>query len=500
MGDRGGVGRLLGLVAFVGTAAVAGPLLRAQLAPWTSPFPLILTPERAQAFALAAEKRLPYVPGEVVIKFRDGVGVAAQSRALQALRDEPPASNLEWQDGVALLRDRREFNAEILASQLASQPEVEYAEPNYLYRSTAIPNDPSFSTRQWNFGALDLPRAWDINPGGNPNLIVAIVDTGVTTVSQSFTFPTWNGVGIENVSVPFAVNPDLSASRHTGARDFVFWGGAVLDMTGHGTHVSSTVGEDTNNRLAGAGIAYQTRIMPLKACLGYWEVQFILSSSGVPGAAPRNAGGCPSSAIAQAIQYAADAGAKVINLSVGGPAPSVTIQNALRYAVGRGAFVAIAAGNSFEVGNPIEYPGGYAPAIEGAMSVGAVGPSLARAFYSNTGAHVEIAAPGGSSREGGSAGLIWQSTLSPGDLDERFVLFPRFDRYFEVGYQGTSMATPHVAGIAALLMAQGVTDPAAVEALIKATARDLGSPGRDNEFGFGLVQPRAALFGFGVGR
>ena len=80
------------------------------------------------------------------------------------------------------------------------------------------------------------------------------------------------------------------------------------------------------------------------------------------------------------------------------------------------------------------------------------------------------------------------------------MVFPRFDRYVETPFQGTSMAAPHVAGTAALIMSQGVTDPAAVEALIKATARDLGPPGRDDDYGFGLVQPRAALFGFGVAK
>jgi subtilisin family serine protease len=75
---------------------------------------------------------------------------------------------------------------------------------------------------------------------------------------------------------------------------------------------------------------------------------------------------------------------------------------------------------------------------------------------------------------------------------------PRFDRYDLIGYQGTSMASPHVAGLAALLMSQGVTDPAAIEALIKQTAKDLGQPGRDDLFGFGLIQPRAALFGRGI--
>jgi serine protease len=157
-------------------------------------------------------------------------------------------------------------------------------------------------------------------------------------------------------------------------------------------------------------------------------------------------------------------------------------------------------GNEFEEGNPVNYPAADAQFIDGAMSVGAVGRSLRRAFYSSTGSHIEVAAPGGDVLDGGVAGTIWQATISPFDSDPELVTFPRFDRYVEKPQQGTSMAAPHVSGTAALIISQGVTSPAAVEALIKATARDLGAAGFDTEYGYGLVQPRRALFGFGVSR
>jgi serine protease len=273
---------------------------------------------------------------------------------------------------------------------------------------------------------------------------------------------------------------------------------AVVDTDGHGTHVSSTAGEDTNNDVAVAGIAYASKIMPLKACASYWDVQVAMSAAGIPGFTPLDEGGCPVSAIVQAIRFAADNGANVINLSLGGTGSSNAERDAITYAVGKGVFVAIAAGNEFEEGNPTEFPAAFAPSIDGAMSVAAVGRSLRRAFYSNTGSHIEIAAPGGDDRDGGIDGMIWQTTLSFFDSDPATVIFPRFDRYVETPYEGTSMASPHVAGVAALLMSQGVTKPAAVEALIRATARDLGSTGRDNEFGYGLIQPRTALRGEGV--
>jgi serine protease len=479
--------------------------IRGQSPDGTPEYPMILTSERALAFVHAADRKLDYVPGEVLVKFHDGVSVAAQQRALTALRSRPSPSALHWVGEVAVLTDRSEPNAELLAAQLRTQPEVAYAEPNHLYRVHATPNDPGFAQRQWNFAALDMERAWDINPGGKDSIIVAVIDTGVTSDARSFSFQTWNGRALQSVSVPYARNPDFAASRIVNARDFIFWDGPVLDMEGHGTHVASTIGEDTNNALAEAGIAYKVKLMPLKVCVGYWEVQFAMSASGYRGFVPLDVGGCGDSEIAEAVRYAADNGAKVINLSLGGPEPSVTLRDALRYAVEKGAFAAISMGNDYEEGNPVNYPAAYAAGLDGVMSVGAVGPSLTRSFYSSTGSHIEIAAPGGNDRDGGANGLIWQSTILRGDSNPRTVMSPRFDRYAESGYEGTSMAAPHVAGIAALIMSQGVTNPAAVEALIKKTARPLGAeaagtPGRNQEYGYGLIQPRAALRGFGVAK
>jgi serine protease len=488
---------LLTALAVVWTFTAARGVKAQSPPPWTPPYPLILDADRAFAMVRAAERHLTYLPGEVLVKFKPGVDAAGQQRALMAVRDRPSVDELQWIGDVALLRDKREMDATILAAQLSAEPEVEYAEPNFLYHTSKIPNDPGFSSLQWNLQALDMPTVWDINPGATEKVIVAVLDTGITEVNQTFGFLTSDGRAIQPVNVPFATNPDLAASRLTGPRDFAFWNGPVLDMEGHGTHVGATIGEDANNALAEAGIAYNVRIMPVKVCVGPWERQFILSASGFPGFSS-DPGGCPLSAIAQGIAYAVDQGARVINLSLGGPGMAQTLRNALASAVGKGAFVAIAIGNEFEEGNPIEYPAAYAPEIDGVMSVGALGPSLNRAFYSNTGSHLEISAPGGSSREGGVNGEIWQSTIMESDFDFAAVLFPRFDRYAETPHQGTSMATPHVAGIAALLMSQGVTKPAAIEALIKATARDLGPPGRDNAYGHGLIQPRAALRGVGV--
>lgn len=482
-------------------------LSRPPLAGQRAPEPMdVMSADRAAAYIDAAARGLDYLPGEVVVKFKEGVTPGGQQRALDSVRSRPSVDALEWAGEVAILRDPSRPDARVLADQLGAQPDVLYAEPNYLRHKDLTPNDTGYGPRQWNLQALDMPKVWDINPGGNETMIVAIIDTGVTTVNTTRTVATWNGSAIQTITVAYATNPDLAAGRLVSPMDFVTnMGTTVLDSDGHGTHVSSTVGEDTDNSLLNAGIAYKVRIMPLKVCTSYWDIQFAFSGSGGRGFVPATSGGCPTSAVALGIRYAADNGAKVINLSLGGSSPSTTEQDAVTYAVGKGVFVAMAGGNEKLEGNPIHYPASYAPAIQGAIAVGATNRSGNRASYSSTGTYIEIAAPGGDSRDSDSSGsgFIWQSTIRPSLSDPGAVLFPRFDTYAEVGYSGTSMATPHVAGIAALLSTQGVTKPAAIEQLIKKTAKFLGTPSatdasRNDDFGFGLIQPRPALFGYGI--
>jgi serine protease len=487
-----------------------------------------ITRERMAALREALALGLDYLPGEVIVKFRDGVTGGGQQRALASLRSRPGVESLRWIGDVAVLSDATQPNSRILAETLAEQPEVEYAEPHY-FTSTGprlasvaapvarsldpalTPTDPSYGLRQWNLPAIDLPRAWDINPGGASDVTIAVVDSGLTVGSFTLTGDVWTGEDFEMVTMPFSMSPDMSASRLTAPFDFVFLaaGGPVLDTVGHGTHVAGTAGQSTNNGVALAGVAYNTRIMPVKVCAGYWELMLILGALEEPGFLPPDAGFCPFDAVAAGIRYAADNGADVINISLGSTSPASVLRDAIQYAVNQGSFVSISMGNEFEDGNPTSYPAVYAGSIDGAMAVAALGRSLGRSFYSNVAAHTEIAAPGGDSRDGGASGLIYQVTLGP--PSSPLLLVPRFDQFFEVGFQGTSMAAPHVSGVAALVISQipGIS-PANVEAILRATARPCTSsscpPGvgmagsRTNEFGFGLVQPRAALFGSGIAR
>ncbi len=464
-------------------------------------------PPRAPRTSVEAERlhAARVVRGSIIVKFRDGAPRAAVAAATAQVSGEF-ADRSSWANfDIVDIPDDAE--PEAAAAAMRARPEVEYAQPRYLNHAMVRPNDALYAN-QWNFTALDMERAWDIQPGATSDIIVAVLDSGMAfrnvTVryNSRFSFrltprgPLYPALG--QVEVPFAAAPELGASgssRFVAPRDFIWNDELPLDLDGHGTHVTGTVGQLTNNGSGTAGMAYNVRLMPVKVIQGVWDEIFGSPFEGTD------------DVVARGIRYAADNGAKVINLSIGrqdgGAAPAVT--DAIRYAVGKGVFVAVASGNTRADGNQPNRLAQSAPEIDGMIAVGAVGRTLDLAFYSTTAAYVEIAAPGGDQRQGGTPAGILQQTL---DLDlletfERPVSQygpPRADSFAYSYFQGSSMATPHVAGFAALLMQQGITSPAAIELAMKQFATDKGPPGRDDSYGAGLINPRATLRGLGLAR
>lgn len=440
-----------------------------------------------------------YAPDRVIVKFRSGAGRASRATALAEVGgtalEQPDYANFE------LMRLQPGDDPEAVARELSERDDVEYAQACYKIYPYFKPNDPLYSN-QWNFPAIDMERAWDINQGATSDIIVAVIDTGIAfrDAVMRYNARAWRFVNgpifpaLGPIDVPFSAAPELrgSTDRFVAPRDFIWNDNNPFDLVGHGTHVAGTIGQLTNNNVGVAGMAFNVRLMPVKALSDVWDFVF------------GNMQGGTDDVVARAVRYAVDNGAKVLNMSIGrtGPAAPV-VEDAIKYAVGLGAFVAIAGGNGFERGNLREQLADIAQRVDGAIAVAAVGRDLNRAYYSTTGDFIEIAAPGGNQRQGGTTGGVLQQSF-----DQSMVVTyergpyraPRYDIFVYDYYQGTSMATPHVAGFAAMLMQQGITKPAAIEAAMKLYATDQGSAGRDNEFGAGLINPRATLRGLGLAK
>jgi serine protease len=313
-------------------------------------------------------------------------------------------------------------------ARLRARSDVIWAEPVTRVEALWLPDDPDFS-KQWHLKAAGAERAWDVSRG--EGVTVAVIDTGIAPVD------------------------DLDPARIVPGWNFVSGTADARDDNGHGTHVAGTVAQSTGNGKGVAGMAPLARLMPIK----------VLSASGSG----------TSHDIAQGIRWAVDHGARVLNLSLGGGARSLAMESAVHYARKRGALVVCAAGNTGSRG--VSYPAAYPDSL----AVSAVGPQGRVAPYTSFGSEVALAAPGGDKSQGEEAGVL-QQTLDPVDATKSAY------RWF----QGTSMASPHVAGAAALVESLGVTDPGAVSRLLTSTARE--AAGKDAEkYGAGIVDAAAAV-------
>jgi len=305
------------------------------------------------------------------------------------------------------------------------------------------PNDPMYKN-QWHFSMVNAEGAWAKASG--EGVIVAVIDTGVSPGK------------IGNKKSKFKRVPDLKETEFVPGYNFVKNNNDPSDGNAHGTHVAGTIAQSTNNNYGVAGLAPKAKIMPIK----------VLSDRGFGSVGD----------IANGIRFAADNGAKVINMSLGGGMYSSTLARAVKYAHNKGVVVACAAGNGGR--QKVEYPAAY----PGAFAVSALGPDGSLAFYSSYGKETDIAAPGGDTRvdlngDGIPDGVL-QDTIKPGDPSQHG-FFP---------FQGTSMATPHVAGAAALVASMGVTDPDRIEKILQDSAKDLNDPIR---YGKGGLDAAAAV-------
>jgi serine protease len=434
--------------------------------------PGLATPAPAAPPAPVASDEGPdFVPGELLVRFDGG-----------------PERVMELPTDVG---------AGEAAAALRQNPQVAYAQPNYIARTSLVPNDPGRGTApgdwratQWNFlpcgslcgesstplpyeerGGINAIDAWDIlkqrGHAGARGVKVAVVDTGVAFRTDK---------------PGFLKSPDFARKQFELGYDFVKKNRLPLDRDGHGTHVTGTIAERTGNRFGVTGLAYRAKVIPVR----------VLNGQGFGNARDISAG----------IRYAAKSGAQVINMSfefsgaVNACAKIKDVCAAIKFAFKRGAVVTAAAGNSN--GEPVAFPAG-APHVIG---VGRTTKDACLAESSRTGAGLDLVAPGG--------GLPLSPACGNDDLlfDRGVPVFqltfdsPNFRSFgYPLGYEGTSMASAHAAGVAAMVIASRVLgkspSPVAVECQLKATARsgpgELGQPYDARSFGAGLIDARAAV-------
>ena len=418
-------------------------------------------------------------PQRVIVKWRGA------ELAVQSAQAERAVSDAESRIGVATMALRttatgaevRRLNRRVtqqelndLIATLAADPNVEYVEEDRLMKRLLTPNDSRYS-EQWHYyetaGGLNLPAAWDITTG--TGVTVAVIDTGY----RPHVYLNANIVGgYDFISDTFVAND--GNGRDSNAQDPGDWNTAgqcppdpgAYDSSWHGTHVAGTIAALTNNGSGVAGVAFGARVLPLRVlgrCGGYTSDiadAIVWASGGTVSGVPAN----PNVA-------------RVISMSLGGQGScDTTTQNAINSARSRGSVVVVAAGNEQQNAANVS------PAnCSGVITVAAVNRNGVRAWYSNYGAVVDVAAPGGDTSVTANGVL---STLNSGATT------PGSDTY--EFYQGTSMATPHVAGVVALMLSRNsALTPDEVETRLKSSTRAF--PATCNQCGTGIVNALAAV-------
>jgi serine protease len=435
----------------------------------------------------------PFVEGEVLAQFKPQAA-AAQARGIQAMGLEM-LNNGNNAGGFQRLRITAEKSKQLrqarqartaggdishaasptihMVKQLRKRDDVICAQPNYIRSASTVPND-EFYRHQWHYRTIGLEDAWDITTGSS-SVVVAVVDTGVVLSHPDLSGQLTSGYDFIS-SLSTSLDGDGIDANANDPGDSTSPG---VPSSFHGTHVAGTIAARSNNTTGVSGVAWNTTIMPIRVLgLGGQGTDYD---------------------IAQGIRYAAgvsnDSGtvpanpADIINMSLGGPGFSQVIQNATNAALAAGSILIAASGNENASAD-----NSFPASLDGVVSVGAVDQNLNRAPYSNYGQTVDICAPGGNLQDdadgdGLSDGVL--STIKNGDGEAAYAF-----------YEGTSMATPHVAGVVALMKAVNPSLTALdFDQLLAGThgqtsiriVDDLGPAGRDNSFGYGMINALPAV-------
>ena len=436
----------------------------------------------------AAVSEAPFVPGEVIVKFAPDAGLQAAATltvagaGLQLVRPLalPNVALYRAADAVTLQATEAGRTATIaLINQLNARPDVLDAHPNYILTTMRTPNDPLYPL-QWHYPAINLPQAWDLTTGSAAT-VVAVIDTGILfeAGNASRTHPDFVGrvlPGYDFISDPTIAND--GDGRDPNPYDD--GDNPVGQSSYHGSHVAGTIAAATNNGLGVAGVDWQAKLLPVRV-LGVGGGTFVDILEGLLWSVGLPVSGVPSNPNP----------AGIVNMSLGGESRcTTTMQDFIDRALSTGAIIVVAAGNdNTNVAN-------FAPAsCAGVVTVGATEFRNFRAPYSNYGSRIDVMAPGGDLTADRNNDNQLDGVLSLRRNDGN----NQFDYTF---MQGTSMATPHVAGVIALLKSLEPTlTSAQALSILKSTARPLLAVECDrlsgSECGAGLIDAYAALQALG---
>jgi len=426
------------------------------------------------ALLAAPAQGAPHVPRELVVKYRVGT-TGVEREQIRRAAGVQSARLVDGRTQAVRVLDGR--STAVAAAKLRSDPHVVHAVPNYLAKASGfIPNDPGregpggWANLQWNFTGpfgVDAPDAWQnaINAGapGGAGTVVAVLDTGVAYRTSR--------------DGQFLKAPDLDRKRFVKGHDFVRRDSYPYDRNGHGTFVAGVIAQSTNNAIGVTGLAYKARIMPVR----------VLDFEGKGDVAT----------IARGIRFATRHHAKIVNMSfefdIGLTAAQIPdVISALRRANRAGVVLVAAAGNTEDT--QVAYPA----RAKHTIAVGATTEHGCLAEYSNTGSGLDIVAPGGGADAAIDGDPDCRPLEDPGRDIYQYTFTGTSPRRFGLpgGYEGTSMAVPHVSATAALIVGEKLLgpnpSPEAITAQLERTARDLGPPGPDTEYGYGLLNAAAA--------